>query len=132
MKTFYRLTSLLFFLIVIPNFSQASHISGGDITYECIGPNQYFITLKLFRDCSGISMSSTSSIVFTNSCGLTNPTLTLNLQDPATNANCAGTVASCATEISQLCPTQISNSTCNGGTLPGMQLYTYTGVVTLP
>ncbi|MDQ3190803.1 MAG: T9SS type A sorting domain-containing protein [Bacteroidota bacterium] len=132
MKTFYRLTSLLFFLIVIPNFSQASHISGGDITYECIGPNQYFITLKLFRDCSGTTMSSTSSIVFTNSCGLTNPSLTLYLQDPATNANCAGTVASCATEISQLCPTQISNSTCNGGTLPGMQLYTYTGVVTLP
>ena len=28
-------------------------------------------------------------------------------------------------EISQLCPAQISQSTCNGGNLPGMWLFSY-------
>jgi gliding motility-associated-like protein len=30
---------------------RASHIVGGEMSYECLGNNQYFITLKVYRDC---------------------------------------------------------------------------------
>ena len=29
----------------------ASHVPGGNITYQCVGPNQYEVTLTLFEDC---------------------------------------------------------------------------------
>jgi len=32
---------------------RATHLMGGQITYECIGPNRYRITVKLYRDCGG-------------------------------------------------------------------------------
>ncbi|HEX2617227.1 MAG TPA: SprB repeat-containing protein, partial [Flavobacteriales bacterium] len=35
------------------------------------------------------------------------------------------------TEISQLCNLSLPNSTCRGGSLPGIQRYVYTGVITL-
>ncbi len=99
-------------------FSKASHIAGGDLTYVCLGSNQYQINLNLFVDCLGFDPGASQTINFTSTCGGT-ATLTVNGTNPG------------GTEISQLCPTQINNSTCNGGTLPGMWVFHYTGIVTL-
>ncbi len=107
---------LLFFGTAI--FSKASHIAGGDLTYTCLGGNQYQINLNLFVDCLGFDPGASQTINFSSTCGGT-ATLTVNGTNPG------------GTEISQLCPTQINNSTCNGGTLPGMWVFNYTGVVTL-
>lgn len=30
---------------------RASHIAGGELTYQCLGGNQYRVTLKFYRDC---------------------------------------------------------------------------------
>lgn len=96
----------------------ATHIAGGNIGYSCTGnPNEFLITLTLYRDCSGVSAPTGPSIQFSNDCGLTNPFLTLSLQS--------------SSEVSQLCTPEIPNSTCGTGTLPGMQEYIYTGTVTL-
>jgi hypothetical protein len=35
-------------------------------------------------------------------------------------------------EVTQLCPSQIQNSSCNGGNLPGIQQHTYVGTFTFP
>jgi gliding motility-associated-like protein len=44
--------SLLCCLIVFPfSTTQASHIVGGEMTYNCLGNNQYEILLTIFRDC---------------------------------------------------------------------------------
>lgn len=101
----------------------ATHIAGGNISYECTGnPNEYEITLVLYRDCGGIGAPSgfnLPDIVFSNSCGLANPAdLELTLDDVLT------------AEISQLCPTSIGQSECSGGTFPGYEQYFYTGIVT--
>lgn len=32
----------------------ATHSMGGDITYECLGNNQYKVMLNFFRDCNGV------------------------------------------------------------------------------
>ena len=112
--------SLLFVFSFIPNISKASHVAGGEITYTCLGSNQYQVNLNLFIDCAGFNPGSSQTIDFTSSCG-GSASLTVNVSAATTNG----------LEISQLCPAQISMSTCNGGTLPGMWLFSYTGVVTL-
>lgn len=98
--------------------AQASHVSGGDMSFTWVGPgaDTYLITLNLFRDCEGISMSTAESVTATSSCG-GSQTFTVNLTNPG------------GTEISQLCNNQLS--TCNNGSYPGMQLYTYQATVTL-
>jgi len=48
----------------------AAHIIGGEITYQCIGNNNYEITLKLYRDCNsgGAFLDNTASIgIFSSS-----------------------------------------------------------------
>ncbi len=119
---FYIKNFIVLGFLIIQNTLFASHISGGNITYECTGnPNEYFITLTLFRDCGGVSAPTTPSIDFSNSCGLTNPpSLGLTLDTLHTG------------EISQLCPSYMGQSECNGGTFPGYEQYVYTGLVTLP
>lgn len=96
--------------------AMATHMSGGEIYWECIGPNQYRIRLVVYRDCAGINVDPTYNLVLTSPCGNRNLTVTHNG----------------ATELSQLCDLQLPNSTCNGGSLPGIQQYTYTGTITLP
>lgn len=98
------------------NTVRASHIAGGEILYEYLGGGQWEITVNLFRDCDGITMPPNVTVDFNSPCG--NQTLVCPL----------GPVA----EVSQLCPEEIVNSTCNGGTLPGMEMYTYTAIITLP
>ncbi|MGV6862686.1 MAG: T9SS type B sorting domain-containing protein [Putridiphycobacter sp.] len=124
MKFIFKSVFTIIFLLIISN-ANATHIAGGNFSYTCTGnPNEYDITLTLYRDCGGISAPTSPSISFTNSCGLTNPSslgLTLTAILPGTT-----------NEISQLCPQQIGQSECNGGTLPGIEQYVYTGTVTFP
>ncbi|MES2620280.1 MAG: hypothetical protein V4615_05445, partial [Bacteroidota bacterium] len=71
----------------------------------------------IYRDCSGIS-ASTSILVEVASPNCGTQTVT-----------CAQVSSSSGIEVSQLCPSAFS--TCRGGSLPGVQVYTYRGVVTL-
>ena len=116
-------TYILFLLFILSLSANASHISGGDMNYTWVGPgaNTYLITLNLFRDCTGIDMGTSETVTATSPCG-GSVTVTLNLMNP----NGSPPVG---TEISQLCDFMLS--TCNGGTYPGMQLYTYQATVDL-
>lgn len=40
-----------FLLVLLGHVGQAAHLVGGEIFYECLGNNQYRITLKVYRDC---------------------------------------------------------------------------------
>lgn len=103
--------------------SKASHISGGDISYECVGPNTFVITLNLFRDCSGITMNTSETVTFTSTCGGSVTATLPVIPNPVTGDNW--------TNISQLCAQDSLNSTCFGGAQPGMQQYTYQDTITL-
>lgn len=132
------LKSLMLTIMLVGFFapsSQASHVSGGNITWECLGGNTYLLRLTLYRDCSGTSMPTSINVnssgstpsytsgtfSLTNTCGVT----------PTFSGGSTMTLVS-TTEVSQLCPPQIPNSACNGGTLPGMEEYVYEVQVTLP
>jgi gliding motility-associated-like protein len=49
MKAKQYILLLFFALLSLQNF--ATHIVGGEIYYDCLGSNNYRITLKLYRDC---------------------------------------------------------------------------------
>jgi gliding motility-associated-like protein len=52
MKYLIHSISLLCCLTVFPfSTTQASHIVGGEMTYNCLGNNQYQVLLTIFRDC---------------------------------------------------------------------------------
>lgn len=53
MKTKFLRSILLVIVIIISQQSNllASHIVGGEMNYECLGNNQYRISLKIYRDC---------------------------------------------------------------------------------
>ena len=115
---FLSLFVLAFFFSVI---TRASHVPGGNITYECVGPNQYAITLTLFEDCgTAFEANGTQYISITNDCGYTT----------LTSATLNNVIYQ--QEVSQLCPAQMGSSECSGGTLPGVWMHQWTAIVTLP
>ena len=51
---------LLFFLfILIPYVLNATHLIGGEITYTCLGDNQYEIKVVIYRDCGPTNSNNT-------------------------------------------------------------------------
>ncbi|MBX7094606.1 MAG: gliding motility-associated C-terminal domain-containing protein [Flavobacteriales bacterium] len=125
MKNFFRkflyLPAVWATALFVAQTASASHVPGGNITYECVGPNQYAITLTLFEDCgTAFESNGNQTITITNDCGITGLT-SLTLTNTIFQQ-----------EVSQLCPAQIGQSECNGGTLPGVWMHQWTGIVTLP
>ncbi len=48
----YRFIPLIFlFFVLLPGKGNATHIVGGEMTYTCLGNDQYEIKLTIFRDC---------------------------------------------------------------------------------
>lgn len=115
---------------IVPQQLYGSHAMGADLQYECINAstNTYKITLRFYRDCSGIS-APTSLLVNVQSatCGQSF-TATL-LQEPCANPNPNGGIPC---EVSPLCNSAIGQSTCSGGTFPGVQAFTYSATVQFP
>lgn len=109
------LQSLILFVLCLGSTQvKASHFMGGDIYYECTGPNTYLVTFKLYRDCNGISPSSSYSLnINSPTCGSAS-SVTLSL---------VGSPA----EITPLCPSQ--PSACSGSGTYGVQEWIYQGTV---
>lgn len=110
---------LVFILTLSVQESYASHLMGGDLTYECLGSGQYQLTLKVYRDCRGVDAGSTAIVSYNSQqCGVTS-SVSLKL------------VSGFPRDITPTCPGQ--SSICGGGNLPyGVQEYVFQGVVTLP
>lgn len=53
---------LFIYLVLFPWLpALASHIVGGGVEYTCIGDRQWKITLKIFRECTGIPMCASNN-----------------------------------------------------------------------
>jgi gliding motility-associated-like protein len=119
MKKIILLLSVIGLFSLLPSSASATHISGGEITYEHLGNDSFLVTLDLYYDCSSsFTMQNQYTVTVSSSC-TGNQSLPVNL------------VATGAEEVSQICPSQIVLSTCNGGTIPGMEKYSYTGIIQL-
>ncbi|MCW5908051.1 MAG: gliding motility-associated C-terminal domain-containing protein [Chitinophagales bacterium] len=137
LKVYYSIASLLIFLslLLLSQNAEASHAMGADLQYECLGNNNYRITLRFYRDCKGIAAPSAVQVTVSapGCAGASSQNVTLNMN---TSVNCPpGSQGGC--EVSQLCPSQLSQSACNWtgtGTAPypGVQVYVYSAIVNLP
>ncbi len=50
-------------LVIFSGEVMASHLLGGEITWECKANGQYEFTLKLYRDCTGIPLTPTTETI---------------------------------------------------------------------
>lgn len=59
-------------MLLIPLGSDAWHIVGGEIYYECIGNDDYIITLKVYRDCNsqGAPFDNPATVAVYDSAGV--------------------------------------------------------------
>lgn len=132
MKRIYNglIVAVLSMVLFLPNTAQASHALGGDITYECVGPNTYNVILSFYRDCEGITPSTTQILYYESvSCGLSGQ-ITLTQSTGCVNA---GTGQGGGTQVqSGLCGSSGVTTSCAGGSFPGVQIYTYCATLTLP
>lgn len=146
-KHFYILASILLSLITFK--SKASHFVGSDISYKCTStPNVYTVTMKIYRDCSGIPLcpgcttaipngtvagcTTASSGFSTQVIGATAPYVGVNYGSFTLNI----VSSSSGYDIIQLCNNvQTICTNCNtrtAGTFsPGIEVYTYEGNVDL-
>jgi hypothetical protein len=119
LKSGLKFFTVLALLFLFENSAKASHVMGGDISWECIGPNQYRISLTVYRDCNGIQYSLTSQTITYRACGAAAVSVSLTR------------VAGYPIDITPLCSTEPSRCNTTAGTF-GVQAILYQGVVTLP
>ncbi|MEZ4738831.1 MAG: hypothetical protein R2818_05595 [Flavobacteriales bacterium] len=100
--------------------ARATHAMGGDITYECLGNNQYRVNLGFFRDCNGIAA----------------PTNCNNgLQFQVRSATCGASFNACFTlqnvsVVTPICDGAPDRCTSASGTY-GVERYRYSAVINL-
>lgn len=110
---------LLISLVSLSIFTkvQASHVMGADLTFSCLGPNQYLVTLTGYRDCNGITLDGPLTLNYSSSqCGV-NSTINLN--------QVGGAV-----DITPACFSTVD--ACNGGNGIGIQKQIFQGILNLP
>jgi gliding motility-associated-like protein len=114
-----RISALLTLFVALSQIAFASRILGGNITWECSGGNNYTLTLRLYTDCFGATAAVPTENLYCvpSGCGGSPLNLDLNLVS--------------STEISELCPAELVNSSCSGGIIPGTNLLVYSATVTL-
>jgi len=96
----------------------AGRNEGINVQYECLGGDDYLISVHLFRDCAEFTETPDFLDIFITSTCQTFGFIEIDLQE--------------SLEVSQLCPDSLPSSSCNGGSLPGVNLTVYSGVVNLP
>lgn len=108
----------LLLALVPASKTSASHLVGGEITYQWISGNQYLIKLTLYRDCQGLGAPLTPTINYASSCW---PSGSISL-----------TAFGIPEIVTPVCGASQPLSSCNGGTLYSVKKYTYQTVFTLP
>jgi hypothetical protein len=91
--------AFLFFCFSILLFSgaEASHLMGGEITWDCQGSGQYIFTMKLYRDCNGAAVSPVVNLEVANYTPALSITMNLISQtDVSPVCNTAGPAITCA------------------------------------
>lgn len=107
----------LLFILVLGSFKIfAIEYAGAQMTYECIGPDFFLVTLSLTTDCASDDPGDVMYAKFFEGCSSTLSKVRMERQSTS--------------EISQLCPTA-AESDCNGGPNSGRKRHVYTTNVIL-
>lgn len=99
----------------------ANHIFGGELLYTHITGNTYRVALTFYGDCA----SSVITNLYTNTPLVHVYNNQSFYQDLLLQPEVIGV------EVSPVCPGQLNQTTCNGGTLPGVRKFVYSDTVVL-
>ncbi|MCF8277674.1 MAG: PKD domain-containing protein [Flavobacteriales bacterium] len=124
-RYFRLLFAVICSIVFSANKAEASHALGAEITYECLGGDQYRVRLVFYRDCGGIAAPTAPALTLSSSCG--NQSLAMTLQPPEP-AYPPFDQYLAPYEL----PVYCSASDCGSGNNPGLQEYVYEATVTLP
>ncbi|MBA3972172.1 MAG: hypothetical protein H0X46_08515, partial [Bacteroidetes bacterium] len=92
-----RFILLIAFAALFSSKTNASHLMGGEITWDCVGGGQYVFTMKLYRDCNGIATSSIVSLsVWNHPTVFSIPLNLISQTDISPSCNSGGPGISCA------------------------------------
>lgn len=105
---------------IFPKTVKATHLAGSDITYTCLGGNNYRIDLTFYRDCLGSPAPLGVGIEFRSA--------SCNQYFTDTLLRVTGTGG----EITYPCPTVVTSCEDSNSVIPGIQQYSFSGIVTLP
>jgi gliding motility-associated-like protein len=121
MKKFFTLVAATFLaaLSLVSFESYGSHAVGVDVTYEYVGPNQFLVTVRFYRDCEGIPAPPNVQVSYNSSC-FSGGTATLN---PIPGTGLEIPPSPCLPPVT---------TACSGGTGYGVQEWVYQGLITLP
>lgn len=115
---YFRFLLLFSLTFLMGTFAKASHYIGSEVTYTCLGGNQYEIRALYYADCSAGSMGNFLVFDAFSTC---NPSVTIF----------TSLVGSAPVDITPGCAT--NQTSCNGGTGSyGINRYEYIGTATLP
>ncbi len=121
--------TFLLLLQFVYSSTEANHLLGGELSYKHIAADSYLLELILYADCSSTSgaltglYNSQPALIIKRRVGASfqnYDTILLTVQQPV------------GEEITPLCPSELGNSTCNGGTLPGISRFVYRSNYNLP
>ncbi len=113
---------LFLFFLGTTQIAHASHIIGGEIGYTNIAGNQYEVTLTLYGDCSGNSFPNLATSV---------PTIDVYNGNSLFTSISLSPFGNFGVEVTPVCASQADNTSCHGGSLPGIAQFIFKNTVTL-
>ncbi|MDR3680658.1 MAG: gliding motility-associated C-terminal domain-containing protein [Flavipsychrobacter sp.] len=103
----------------------ANHIFGGELLYTNISGNTYRVAFTIYGDCSVKAISPAFDSLFSNTPLIHIYNGQAFYKDILLKPEVLGL------EVSPVCPGQLSQTSCNGGTLPGVMKFVYADTVTI-
>ena len=107
-------------LLFLQGEVSATHAVGGEISYTCLGGNQYKVTLNFYRDCNGVAAPTNC-----------NNGLAFNYRSAACNANVNDCFAFESVQvITPICPSETDRCTSTSGVY-GVEKHTFSKIINL-
>lgn len=79
------------------NKVHATHAMGGDVTFSCVGANQYLITYTFYRDCNGVPAPGSIPLdIASSQCGVSFQVTANQVSTTVVTPICVGAVDACA------------------------------------
>jgi Secretion system C-terminal sorting domain len=118
-RSYFPIIVLVFTFLFFSEPAKATHLMGAEITYTQIDSNKFEVTMRLYRDCNGVSAPAALSINYSSiQCNISSGILSLNKFS--------------VRDITPVCSTVQSACNGQGGLGIGIEEHVYKGVLTLP
>ncbi len=114
---------LVSILLLSCQLAKATHFYGADLFYTHVSGLTYKVTLVVYGDCAGASFPSFATA---------SPRIRVsNGSSFYSNLTLIGQAPTSGTEVTPVCSSQINNTACNGGSIPGVKQFVYSRNITL-